>query len=35
MLERIKNDPRIVATKKAYRTLGKDSAQFRPSSDRL
>lgn len=34
-LEMIKDDPRIVATKKAYSTLGKDPARFRPSSDSL
>lgn len=35
VLETIKENPQIVATKKVYKTLGKDPARFRPSSDSL
>lgn len=34
-LDKIKEDPEIIATKKVYRALGKDPARFRPSSDSL
>ncbi|MGM0215353.1 B3/B4 domain-containing protein [Enterococcus sp. AZ109] len=34
-IEMIKDDEKMVATKKAYRALGKDPARFRPSSDSL
>lgn len=35
VLETIKENPQIVATKKVYKSLGKDPARFRPSSDSL
>lgn len=35
VLETIKENPQIVATKKVYKALGKDPARFRPSSDSL
>lgn len=34
-IEMIKDDEQMIATKKAYRALGKDPARFRPSSDSL
>ncbi|MBM7710816.1 B3/4 domain-containing protein [Enterococcus xiangfangensis] len=34
-IERIREEPRISATKKVYRTFGKDPARFRPSSESL
>ena len=34
-LETIKDNPAIVATKAAYRQLGKDPSRFRPASDSL
>ncbi|EOS7868821.1 hypothetical protein E3O85_RS10715 [Enterococcus hirae] len=34
-LETIREDSNIIATKKLYKTLGKDPARFRPSSDSL
>jgi DNA/RNA-binding domain of Phe-tRNA-synthetase-like protein len=34
-LETIRENPRIQATKQAYKALGKDPARFRPSSDSL
>lgn len=34
-IEMIKEDEGMIATKKAYRALGKDPARFRPSSDSL
>lgn len=34
-IEMIKDEERMIATKKVYRALGKDPARFRPSSDSL
>lgn len=34
-IEMIKDNEKMIATKKAYRALGKDPARFRPSSDSL
>ncbi|MBO1308123.1 hypothetical protein JZO70_18245 [Enterococcus sp. 669A] len=34
-IDMIKDDENMIATKKAYRALGKDPARFRPSSDSL